>query len=71
MAKKKEERMITRCFSMDQKLSKILDDYAKSKDRSVSWIVRYALKSYLPAYQTIEKPSKYYNDSKGILREGK
>ena len=71
MAKKKEERMIVRCFSMDRKLSEALDDYAKSKDRSVSWIVRQALKSYLPAYQTIEKPSKYYNDSKGILREEK
>lgn len=71
MEKKNEKKMIIRCFSTDRKLSKILDDYAESQDRSVSWIVRQALKSYLPAYQTIEKPSKYYNDEKGILRERK
>jgi len=63
MAKKKKERVIVRCFSMDRILSKALDDYAESRDQSVSWIVRQALKSYLPL--------KYYNDEKGILRERK
>lgn len=71
MAKNKEERMLIRGFSIDQKLSDAVDAYAKSHDRSVSWVIREALKSFLPAYQVIEKSSKHYNDSKGILREKK
>lgn len=71
MAKNKEERMIIRGFSIDQKLSEALEAYAKSQDRPVSWIIREALKKFLPSYQVTEKSSKYYNDSKGILRERK
>lgn len=71
MAKKKKERMIVRGFSIDQQLSELLDEYAKSCDRPISWVVRKALKSFLPAYQKIEKSSKYYNDPEGILRERK
>ena len=69
MAKNKEERMIIRGFSIDPKLSEALEVYAKSQDRPVSWIIREALKNFLPSYQVIKKPSTHYSDSKGILRE--
>jgi len=67
-SRKNGERMIVRGFSVDRKLSESLDEYAKGQDRSASWVIRKALKLFLPAYQTIKEPSKYYNDSKGILR---
>lgn len=70
MAKIQKRKMV-RGFSIDQKLSDALDEFAKSRDRSVSWVIRQALLSYLPAYRKTEKPSKYYNDKKGILREKK
>ena len=69
MAKNKEERMVIRGFSVDPKLSEALEAYAKSQDRSVSWVIREALKKFLPSYQVIKKSSTHYSDSKGILRE--
>ena len=63
MAKKKDpkDKKMFLGITIDQPLLKRLNQYAKANGYSVSFIIREALKSYLPL--------KYYNDSKGILRE--
>ena len=58
-----EDKMISLGVSINPVLSERLDRYAKDNGYSVSFTIREALKAYLPM--------KYYNDSKGILREGK
>lgn len=67
----KKKRMTIRGFSIDQKLSEALDEFAKTCDRPVSWIIREALKKILPSYQLKKKSSTHYNDPEGILRKKK
>jgi len=62
MGKRKDpkDKMVFFGITINPKLLKQLNQYAKDNGYSVSFIIREALKSYLPL--------KYYNDSKGILR---
>ena len=65
MAKKKnpKDKMIFLGITINPTLLERLNRYAKDNDYSVSFIIREALKKYLPM--------EYYNDSKGILRKKK
>ena len=65
MAKKKnpKDKMVFLGITIDQPLLERLNRYAKIQEISVSLTIRQALKKFLPV--------EYYNDSDGILREGK
>lgn len=58
-----KKKIKIRAFKIDEELDGTLERYANEHDVSISWIIRQALKHFLPM--------QYYNDSEGILRQVK